>query len=511
VFARTAVLSALLAAGGVALFLWLLLRMKLSPVAAGVSALLLGWSLPAWSVAVDVEVYALTVLLGAALLLLAEGAERGRGLAVFAYFGGLTLTNHLSAASLVLGMSLAIAFGQGRASVRRWPVLVLLFALGVTPYLFLVLRARAEPVLTWGWPVNLERLWWHVTGKQYQVWMFKSTLSEILVNAGRGGALLLRSLGFVLAPAVAVGAVVLWRARRGLGAGLLATAVLAFGYAVNYSIPDIEAYYLPALLALLVLGAVGLDWVGKRIGSWQHLGWIPAGAMLVLNLPDVTRRGDYVAYDQAMNTLASADSNATVITDWWDLYSPVLYLQQVEGVRTDVCVIDKELVRRSWYLRYLERNYPWMADASQRELGRYRPYLKQFEHGRLTDTRGIQQSYIELLRSFLFAHPERPAYSTYKADANDDASQTLAGLRTVPVGLLFALRADSAVPEFDYRRLTVRVPRRRIEMRTRASLDRYGFFALSRVRLLTALGRPADADSVDRWWVRELGEAYGSE
>ncbi|MBM3315325.1 DUF2723 domain-containing protein, partial [candidate division WOR-3 bacterium] len=463
VFGRMAVLSAATAAAGVGLFLWFCLRMKLAPVASGATALLLGLSLPVWSVAVDVEVYALTLVLGAAVLLSAESADRGRGPLLFAYLCGLALTNHLSAVSLVAGAGLFVLLGRWPDARPRLPVLGLLFLLGLSPYLFLVLRAQAGPLLAWGNTVSLERLWWHVTGKQYQVWMFKSTFAEVLANAARGAVLLCRSLGFVLVPVAAAGAAVLWRRRRHLCIGLLVTALLAFAYAVNYSIPDIEAYHLPALLALATLCAAGLDWLGRRIRRWQQLFWLPAVAVLFFNLPGATRRGDYVAYDQAMNTLASADSNAVVLTDWWDLYAPVFYLQHVEGVRPDVCIIDKELVRRSWYLRYLENDYPWLAERSRPELGRYRLYLDEFEHGRLRDTAGIQTAFVALLRSFLLRSPERPVYTTFVAGTNEDARQVLSGLHLVPVGLLFELRPDSSLPAFDFSRLTVRVPRRRID------------------------------------------------
>lgn len=508
VFSRVAMLSALSAAGGVGLFLWLLLRMRLSPVASGATALLLAVSLPAWSVAVDVEVYALTILLAVLVLFTGEQAERGRRLLLFAYASGLAMTNHLSAGSVVLGVGLAVFMAGKRAVLRSLLALTALFLLGLTPYVLLLLRARASPMLCWGMPVNLERLWWHVTGKQYQVWMFQGSLREVLAGVARGAVLLCRSLAFVLTPIMGWGVFLLWRERRGLAIGLLVVVLVASGYAVNYSIPDIESYYLPALLALLVFTAVGADRLARSIGRWQHLLWLPALAMLFLNLPDTTRRGDCVAHDAALNTLASADSNAIIITDWWDLYAPLLYLQSVERVRLDVTVVDKELVRRSWYVEFLRRQFPHLAERSMPELEHYLPYLEQFEHDRLSDVDGIQRAFVELLRSFLTRSPERPCYSTYHADANVDAKEALRGFRMVPEGLLFRLRHDSAVPEFDYSRLRVRIPRRRIEARTRVSLERYSYFGSRRARLLRELGREAEAAAVERWWDRELGRLF---
>ncbi len=497
---RVAVLSALFAAAGVALFLLLGLRMGLSRTAAGAGALLLGFSFPVWAVAVDVEVYSLTLVLVVLLWLVVESCERGGPLLILAYLAGLALTNHMSAASTVMGVALTVALAYRRGLVRRIPVLVLLLLLGISPYLFLVLRARAGPLFAWGDPYNIERLYWHVTGKQYQVWMFSESSAEVMRNAGRGAALLARSFAYVLVPVVFYGAVALFRQRRSLAIGLAVSAVVAFAYAVNYSIPDIESYYLPCLVALMVFGMVGLDEIVRRIGDWRHAVWVAGLAALALNFGAGSKRGDYVAYDQAMNTLASAAPNATIITDWWDVYSPLFYLQNVEHVRPDVCVIDKELVRRSWYFNYLARAYPWLVERSRPEIESYLRFLDAFEHGRLRDPLEIQRQYIALLDSFVTRSPERPAYMTFDTDAGFDAAQMLRGVPRVPVGVLFEIRPDSVLPEFDYTRLVVRLPQHEPDGRTRAVLERYPYFVLRRAQALAVVRRQAEIEPLLRWY-----------
>ena len=497
---RVAALSALFAAAGVGLFLLLGLRLGLSRTTAGTGALLLGFSFPVWAVAVDVEVYSLTLALVVLLWLAVESAERGGPLLILGYMAGLTLANHMSAASTVLGVVLTIILVYRRGLVRRVPVLALLFLLGVSPYLFLVLRARAGPLFAWGNPYNLERFYWHVTGKQYQVWMFSQSLGEVMRNAGHGAGLLARCFLYVLLPVVFYGAVRLFRTRKRLAIGLTVSAVVAFIYAVNYSIPDIESYYLPCLVALAVFGVVGLEELVRRMGKWRHVVWVAGLAALALNYGAGSKHGDYVARDHAMNTLASAEQNATIITDWWDVYSPVFYLQHVEQVRPDVCMIDKELLRRSWYFQYLARAYPWLVERSAAEIAQYREYLDQFEHNRLRDPSEIQRRYVAMLASFVTRNPERPAYTTFDVDAGTDAKQLLPGIARVPVGLLFQLRSDTLIPEFDYSRLTVRVPPRQPDVRTRANLERYRFFLMRRAQVLAARGRREEIGRLVSWY-----------
>ena len=509
---RVAALSALFAAAGVGLFLLLGLRLGLSRTTAGTGALLLGFSFPVWAVAVDVEVYSLTLVLVLLLWLVAESAERGGPLLILGYLAGLALTNHMSAASSVLGAALTVILievqrtkskgqrAEAGVRFRHLSLLLCAFLLGVSPYLFLVLRARAGPLFAWGNPYNLERFWWHATGRQYQVWMFSESSAEVMRNVGRGAALLARSFLYVLVPVVLYGAVHLFRTRRSLAAGLSVSAVAAFGYAVNYSIPDIESYYLPCLVALAVFGVVGLEELVRRMGKWRHAVWVAGLAALALNFGAGSKRGDYVACDQAMNTLASAAPNATIITDWWDVYSPVFYLQHVEHVRPDVCIIDKELLRRSWYFNYLARAYPWLVERSAAEIAQYREYLDRFEHNRLRDPNEIQRRYVAMLASFVTRNPARPAYTTFDAEAGTDARELLSGIARVPVGLLFQLRSDTLIPEFDYSRLTVRVPPRQPDMRTQASLERYRFFLLRRAQALVARGRGAEVEKLVAWY-----------
>ena len=497
VFNRLANMSVLFGAAGVGLFLFLLRRMKLGVAAAGATALAVGFSLPVWSVSVDVEVYALTFVLVVLLWLAVERSDDNRWLLLAAYLAGLALANHMSAASVVAGALIAVLYGRGRAGVRLLPVLLLLFLLGLSPYLFLLLRARAGPLLAWGNPVNPERLWWHVTGKQYQVWMFSQSMSEVAANAGRGLALLARSLGYVTVPLVFYGAWRLWHRRRGLALGLAATAVLCFAYAVNYSIPDIEAYFIPCLVSLAVFAAVGIDGL-VRLGRWRHVAWAVPVVVFALNFGAANRRDNHVAYDGARNVLASAGENAIILTDFWDICSPVFYLQHVEGVRPDVCIIDKELVRRSWYFEHLRRAYPWLTGRSQPEIEHYLKYLDRFEHGTLKDPAAIQRAFINLLESFVTRNPERPAYTTFARQDNRDAVEMFRARSWVPAGVLYELRTDSVLPAFDYSTLTVRVPARP-DPRTRVNLARYGRFAREYGALLVRRGRTEEARQVRDW------------
>ena len=48
------------------------------------------------------------------------------------------------------------------------PVLVIIYS-------YLPISASQSPFLNWGNPIDFERILRHISGKQYQVWLFSST------------------------------------------------------------------------------------------------------------------------------------------------------------------------------------------------------------------------------------------------------------------------------------------------------------------------------------------------
>ena len=64
----------------------------------------------------------------------------------------------------------------------------------------------------------------------------------------------------------------------------------------------------------------------------------------------------------------------------WDYFiSASYYFQLVEGFRNDVIIIDKELLRRSWYYNQLETNHPKLFNGLKPEINQFINALKPFE------------------------------------------------------------------------------------------------------------------------------------
>ncbi len=355
------------------------------PVSAAVGALLLAFSTVFWSYSVVSEVFALNNLFAAVLLLLAlEWSRRPdrRLLWLLSLVFGVALTNQQTIVLLVPALVVLLWSGfskRKRARIARSPhsrvrprdvaAAVALFAVGLLPYLYLPLAARADPPVNWGDPQTLGRFVDHVSRSDY------GTLS--LVVEGRTGSvgeqldLLATSLvrGFVVA-GIVLALLGLWWARRSraeaaaLVLAFLATGPLFVAYAKVY-VPDeltkgvLERFYMLPSVPLAVLAGAG---------AWQVLLWaqrferpalrpdLVAGvaAVALLSLPaasavahhgDADQSGNHVALNYARDLLGPLPQNALLLMRSDENWTSVSYAQNVDGFRRDVVALDVELLK----------------------------------------------------------------------------------------------------------------------------------------------------------------------
>lgn len=416
-------------------------------------ALILAFSATYWSQALEVEVYPLHLLLVSLVLLaflrsclpLPGEASGERHWYIFAYAVGLAFANHMTTVLLAPGLLYLyfVRFGGSRGSWNRLIRMSLPFLAGLSLYLYIPLRASLGPPLNWGYAVSLERFLWHVSGKQYQVWMFSSMdvmarqLSYFIRNLPGEFAYvgLLLSIG---------GSLALWRGNRRLAIGVALMFFVCITYAANYDIHDIDSYFLLAYICVGMTAAVGFSagaaLASARISRRGNL--VPMAILIVCAIPlaahfrEVDESDDHLVEDYTTNMFSSLRPDAVVISYQWDYWvSASYYFQIVDRVRPDVTVIDKELLRRSWYLKELERRRPWLIASSRPEVNAFLAQVSLFEHGLPYDPARIEASYVGMIDSFIRrSMVSHPVYVTGEIEAG-----LTRGLARVPEGLAFRL------------------------------------------------------------------------
>jgi len=118
------------------------------------------------------------------------------------------------------------------------------------------------------------------------------------------------------------------------------------------------------------IGATGLlELVAKYIKERKIQQFASAGiATLILFIVPINmaakgwnehdRSGNYVAWDYSYNILTTMEPNGIIFTNGDNDTFPVWYLQEVEGIRNDVRVVNLSLLNTKWYIRQLRDNEP---------------------------------------------------------------------------------------------------------------------------------------------------------
>jgi len=408
-----------------------------------------------WSSAVVTEVYALHGMFMALIMFLSIRLLQKNSLATcqrtslypLIVLFSLSLSNHLSTV-LVLPSLIYCVFSRRdliHLLRQQWLRCVGLVLLGLLPYIYLPLRARQFPALNWGNPQTLENFLWHVTGRQYRVWMF-SSFETILRQTAYFCKLVAASFGYLPLLLVPMGLWFLFCRQRRIFFFSFIVFAADFIYAVNYDIHDIDPYFLPALLMCCLWMSAGLLFCCeyfKAVTTKKIL--IPllcavTATPLVLNYNSSDQSKNNLVEQYTESVLQCLEKNALIFSYQWDYFcSPLSYLQLVEKKRTDVIMIEVLLLKRSWYLTQLQKNYPDLMAPLSREIEQYETELYKFEHNLPYDSAIIQRAYLNLINSMITtALPERPVYVTCEIEQGIGA-----GLQRIPEGLVFRLYPDS--------------------------------------------------------------------
>ncbi len=480
--------------------------------AAAAAGLLLAFGGTYWRTALSIEVYALHILMlalvlwSAARLLFLPAADvrvLRRRMMITAVLLGLSFSNHMSTVFLLPALLVLLFLMHGRTAGFRKSLLsaAAAFAVGLLPYLYLPLRAAAHPFLNWGNPATLENLIWHVSGKQYSVWMFSSAEAWGGQFAYALGAFGRDMVWFALLPAV-LGLAAAFRRSWKLGLFLLLLFLTCLVWAAGYDILDIDSYFLLGFFVLAGWAALGL----RLLARWSVLRGagilrdpLLLGAIALLPLltqfDRVSQRGNYLVEDYTRNMYASLAPDAIVISFQWDFWvSASYYYQRVEGERPDVIVLDKELFRRSWYFEQLRHNHPDVYQASRAEIEAFLPHLALFEQGEPYDANAIESAFNAMINSIIDrAYGKRPVYLTIEME-----QQFAPGYVRVPEGLAFRLYRPEDLPDPASTR-TPKLKYRRFDSDERLPKEMRNFYAsmlLNRGVYLFDAGLFAKADPV---------------
>lgn len=315
-----------------------------------------------------------------------------QGMVEFTSQPGYYVAVILTLAVAFLGAAQARVEGRQRTDGREGRVLLLalfLMVAGYSTHLYLPIRAAQHPAVNEGAPATWDKMRDLLERKQYgemnpfvrraplsvqldkEFWRYFSRQWPLWPSDRLWVALLPLLLGLV-------GGV--WQMRRDLKGfaltfvflGLSTVGMIVF---LNFSakeVRDRDYFFQSGFHAYAIWIGLGVawlvQWVRESFAAEASRKWatIVTAAILVAqpvllarNLwHEHDRSGNYIARDYAYNMLVNLAPNAFMFTNGDNDTFPLWYIQQVEGFRKDVRIVNLSLLNTDWYIRQLRDEEP---------------------------------------------------------------------------------------------------------------------------------------------------------
>jgi len=315
-----------------------------------------------WSQAVIAEVHALNALCVAAVMclitpaLLRREPASTRTLASAAGVWGLGLGNSLTIAALAPMMLVAWRRSPGKRQAAA------AFALGLSVYAFIPIRAAMSPPIHWGDATNLSNLVSLVTAELYRPYVFGLPLGQYPTRLIAFAQMAVAQFGW---PGVLIGAWGMLRALPGRShwRSIVATVALYAIFAVGYNAADSDLYLISVwLFGVWVIANGALDLLertGHRVGERMAIGLIAVlialgpGVIVITQWASIDASRDRRAEAFAQALWVAAPPNAILVTASDAHTFTLWYYRLVEGRRPDVAVVDVRLAGYAWYVPML--------------------------------------------------------------------------------------------------------------------------------------------------------------
>jgi len=383
-----------------------------------ISGLILSSSKTFWFQSTSVEVYSLQILLFSLTVFyliksfIGDYKEKtNKYWFVFAFFLALGFSNHMTIL-LILPATAYLYFlsnGLNKKSFMKLLQMILLFLVPlILLYSYLPIRASQNPVLNWGNPVDIERIIRHVSGFQYQVWLFSSTESakkQFLYYVSN----LPKEFYLTLILSV-IGLFYSYKYHVKFFVFNLILFVFTILYSINYDINDIDSYFLLSYISLVFFALFGIVFLLRKFSNLRInfkilLFLIFPAIQIVANYPVVNQSKNYIYEDYTKAILNSLPENSIVFGYQWDYFiSPAYYFQFAENFRKDIAVIDKELLRRSWYYKQIEKSYPYLLAGVKTEVNLFLDALKPFERKENYDSNLLESLFRRIMTNLVLTN-----------------------------------------------------------------------------------------------------------
>ncbi len=319
-----------------------------------------------WSVATNFEVYALAAFFAVAiiwLLIRLYSSGEPRILYLSAFSIGLSLCNHLSLICLIPAFLIVVISMRARLKLRDLITAGIFAIVPAGLYVYLLIRARFDLVLSWYNPQSWTGLKQQVLAESYQRFVVAPNLADLEPYLHRLAQQLGNEFFLPFALLAVIGFAIQWQRRRTIALMFLAIVLTNCALNFSYTISDIAPYFLPTIVVLVIWIFELFAWMISKSRPFALSAMIISVAIVL-----VTIFGNYQRSDLSQRTKSEqyvldlfdrTPSGAMLFCGSDNSMFPALYLRYVENYRPD-CGVYGHLPT----LTHLQRDLGHQSDGN---------------------------------------------------------------------------------------------------------------------------------------------------
>lgn len=397
VAARLAFFSALCGAFS-SLFVFLSsLRLTGQVLMSFICSLIASFSLNMWDLSNIAEVYSLNVMFTAVitylLIILVEEGKK-KILYLLTFLIGLGMTNHLTLGVVIPSMAIvlfSIRKKIDQRSMRLIYILVPIFMLGLSLYLYIPIRAACNPALNWGNPRTPSSLLGHLSLSSYQEYFFKRSSQQVFRMMEGISDFYLKGFGIPGSILIFAGFVIMVRRKVTLCFAFLLPILILTAFVVNFGsggrmAEEQQSFYLASTVFAAMFLAESLSgikrYLTRKLSNNLPVYLVTAAfsmipvSLIAVNYRQVDKSWDRSAIKFAELIYDSMDKPAILLTDHTTLAFVFSYIQVVNGGCEDIVPIYMPLLQHEWYREKLVGSIPSLVLEPDEEFTNLASFVK---------------------------------------------------------------------------------------------------------------------------------------
>lgn len=272
------------------------------------------------------------------------------------FITGVGLANHHTLLSVFIIEILFFIILYGR-DLKTVLISLLFFLLGLTVYLYLPFRSKANPALDWGDPESLDSFLDVILRKQFGFGGGDRSFDKFVNQIVSFGNFLNDQIFIFLILIMLFGVFLLIKKEKKLFVLFLIFLIngVLTPIALNSSDEDfflVKEFLTPSIISALIFVAYGINKFSNK--KWFTCVYLTIFVFTVsykfyYDIETLNRRNDVYAYKLAEDSLKNLPTGSFLIGESDYTLFPLWYVQYVDGLRRDVTVLDADFLMLPWY------------------------------------------------------------------------------------------------------------------------------------------------------------------